>query len=115
MCGILLGLQPSAHINESFERVWERLKASNSARGEEILNSLFISTTKFSIVGPDAQECHTSCVAGSSGHDIDLRCFASELRLRGNSPVVQPHVEEGDVFCWNGEVSSQSTENCLGR
>ena len=56
--------------------------------------------------GPDAQDCRTNCVELSSDKSIELRCYASELRLRGNSAVVQPHVEDGDVFCWNGEVSN---------
>ncbi|KAI6136811.1 asparagine synthase-domain-containing protein [Pisolithus sp. B1] len=29
---------------------------------------------------------------------------ARELLLRGRAAVVQPHQQEGDVFCWNGEV-----------
>ncbi|KIY45371.1 hypothetical protein FISHEDRAFT_23907, partial [Fistulina hepatica ATCC 64428] len=35
-----------------------------------------------------------------------LDFFASELRLRGNQPIVQPHEspEHRDVLCWNGEV-----------
>jgi hypothetical protein len=36
---------------------------------------------------------------------IHLDFFASELCLRGDAPVAQPHVSEnGDVLCWNGEV-----------
>jgi hypothetical protein len=41
--------------------------------------------------------------AGEKGLLLDF--FASELRLRGDNPVVQPHVHNGDIFCWNGEVS----------
>lgn len=38
----------------------------------------------------------------SRGHILEF--YASELRLRGDAPIVQPHVEGGDVLCWNGEV-----------
>ncbi|EMD41682.1 hypothetical protein CERSUDRAFT_146870 [Gelatoporia subvermispora B] len=31
--------------------------------------------------------------------------FASELRLRGDSPIVQPHRDvHGNILCWNGEI-----------
>ena len=32
--------------------------------------------------------------------------YASELRLRGDEFITQPHTDEsGDILCWNGEVS----------
>jgi hypothetical protein len=35
---------------------------------------------------------------------------ASELRLRGKFPVVQPHRDvEGNVLCWNGEVRAEKS------
>ena len=34
-----------------------------------------------------------------------MNFFGSELQLRGSAPIVQPHTENGNVFCWNGEVS----------
>jgi hypothetical protein len=46
-------------------------------------------------VTPDADEKQTPLI---------LEFFASELRLRGQSSIVQPHEKEGDVLCWNGEV-----------
>ncbi|KAF8140062.1 asparagine synthase-domain-containing protein [Boletus edulis] len=46
--------------------------------------------------------------APCSSSEIPGRCilefYASELRLRGNIPIVQPHTESGDVLCWNGEI-----------
>ncbi|KDQ63848.1 hypothetical protein JAAARDRAFT_203227 [Jaapia argillacea MUCL 33604] len=38
--------------------------------------------------------------------EAHLVFFASELRLRGDKPIVQPHTvtPEGDVLCWNGEI-----------
>lgn len=51
-------------------------------------------------LGPDAQN---TVVLQEEGY-----CFsfdASELRLRGDSPVSQPHKDdEGNILCWNGEV-----------
>jgi hypothetical protein len=40
------------------------------------------------------------------GSGLVLDFFVSELRLRGDAPIVQPHEKDGNVFCWNGEVSS---------
>ncbi len=31
--------------------------------------------------------------------------YASELRLRGDAEVVQPHVKDQNILCWNGEVN----------
>ena len=57
--------------------------------------------------GPDAQDGINVNIETSDGGSLVVRFFGSELRLRGNKPVVQPHRDEvsGDVFCWNGEVS----------
>ncbi|KAG6845952.1 hypothetical protein H0H87_011000 [Tephrocybe sp. NHM501043] len=35
---------------------------------------------------------------------IALEFYASELRLRGDDPVEQPHQRGGNVLCWNGEI-----------
>lgn len=35
---------------------------------------------------------------------LDLVFCGSELRLRGDSPILQPHLRDGNVLCWNGEV-----------
>jgi hypothetical protein len=45
-------------------------------------------------------------VLGAHGKQtpLVLEFFASELRLRGQALIVQPHVMDGDVLCWNGEV-----------
>lgn len=40
---------------------------------------------------------------GASRHLL-LNFFASELCLRGDSEVVQPHVKDQNILCWNGEV-----------
>jgi hypothetical protein len=36
---------------------------------------------------------------------LELELHATELRLRGTSPVIQPHVKDGSILCWNGEVT----------
>jgi hypothetical protein len=68
-------------------------------------------------LGPDTQGCvHTRIESGleapvtdpSPAPAICVDFFASELRMRGDAPVQQPHEAEGDIFCWNGEVSTMS-------
>lgn len=58
--------------------------------------------------GPDAQRRLEldleSTNVNSSLAGVSLSFFASELLLRGDSMVVQPHHDDGHVFCWNGEV-----------
>ena len=53
--------------------------------------------------GPDAQDSYIVHIG-----NVELSFFSSELRLRGNHPVSQPHQNsEGYVLCWNGEVSNR--------
>ncbi|KAI5898694.1 uncharacterized protein SCHCODRAFT_02530840 [Schizophyllum commune H4-8] len=60
--------------------------------------------------GPDAQRTRKV-----RADHIDLSFFSSELRLRGEAPVVQPHEGEGNILCWNGEIfdglNISATEN----
>ena len=76
------------------------------------------------VSGPDAQNSHTllfpfysltPCSTRSNSGDISndtdaesrqvsITFYASELRLRGSSVIVQPHLKNGNVLCWNGEV-----------
>jgi len=57
--------------------------------------------------GPDAQRRHQTTLKSACDATVHLDFFASELCLRGDAPVAQPHVSEsGDVLCWNGEVWS---------
>ncbi|KIM84589.1 hypothetical protein PILCRDRAFT_6217 [Piloderma croceum F 1598] len=104
MCGIFFAARL---VNETYEvtpdngkdidyqKLTRRLQLANSARG------------------PDAQKtCHVfikHCGAHEDSGSFDnqgllLDFFASELRLRGKAPVVQPHEHAGDIFCWNGEI-----------
>ncbi|PAV22333.1 asparagine synthetase domain-containing 1 [Pyrrhoderma noxium] len=86
MCGILFCVQRQEDITPEFELLWSQLKESNSARG------------------PDAQDTYQTIIQSRNGAVLDVRLFASELRLRGDKPVVQPHKDENGVLCWNGEV-----------
>jgi hypothetical protein len=55
--------------------------------------------------GPDAQRRHQVTLKSDHDATVHLDFFASELRLRGDAPVAQPHIHQtGDVLCWNGEV-----------
>ncbi|KAL1667660.1 asparagine synthase-domain-containing protein [Schizophyllum commune] len=60
--------------------------------------------------GPDAQRTRKVRAEHS-----DLTFYSSELRLRGDAPVVQPHEGEGNILCWNGEIfnglNMSATEN----
>ena len=52
------------------------------------------------MTGPDAQdtiECDLE--------QLHLAFCASELRLRGDETITQPHTDaQGNILCWNGEV-----------
>ena len=63
-------------------------------------------------LGPDSRRCleavikNDSTEAEPSDGGLMLWFFASELLLRGDMMVVQPHHDEEleNLFCWNGEV-----------
>lgn len=62
------------------------------------MNSVFSPSDRSS--GPDAQETVVQNIG-----DVSMTFFASELRLRGDAYIAQPHRDEqGNVLCWNGEV-----------
>ncbi|TFK87953.1 hypothetical protein K466DRAFT_521683 [Polyporus arcularius HHB13444] len=85
MCGILFSLRstslddrPLDHYNSLFPK----LAGAIAARG------------------PDAQDTLHYNVA-----QLTVTFCASELRLRGETFVTQPHRDsEGNVLCWNGEI-----------
>ncbi|KAI0321107.1 asparagine synthase-domain-containing protein [Amylostereum chailletii] len=56
--------------------------------------------------GPDSQRIERLDIQNSSSRSFKLECFASELLLRGDRAIVQPHIhpETGDILCWNGEI-----------
>lgn len=103
MCGILFCLQQAAQgeSDAAWNDVFQRLQAANAARGQSRdspSEQYFLPFDRSS--GPDAQET----VVKNTG-DVSITFFASELRLRGDAYIAQPHRDEqGNVLCWNGEV-----------
>ncbi|KAL1921982.1 uncharacterized protein VTP21DRAFT_10624 [Calcarisporiella thermophila] len=80
MCGILLALHDAHSIPD-----WDTLKLANTKRG------------------PDFQKSHEVQLIGT--RQSCLSFFGCVLHLRGRDLKPQPIVgENGDVFCWNGEV-----------
>lgn len=57
-------------------------------------------------LGPDAQNsCQVKMTLDKESDSyLQLELHTSELLLRGTSPIVQPHVHDGNILCWNGEV-----------
>ncbi|KAF8807600.1 hypothetical protein BYT27DRAFT_7233106 [Phlegmacium glaucopus] len=112
MCGILVSARAISGVHgeeETFEKRRIELEEMNSAR--VALPS-----------GPDAQSNHavdlsfsfdssTPCSnnsdipnEGDAQSKLRIAFYASELRLRGTSSIVQPHLKNGNVLCWNGEI-----------
>ncbi|KAJ7462632.1 asparagine synthase-domain-containing protein [Mycena galericulata] len=88
MCGVFLCARHLQNDSSSLLELCQRLKHANGARG------------------PDSQDTRRVLVTDSDGlhHAVVLDLFASELRLRGNHPIVQPHEQNNNIFCWNGEI-----------
>ncbi|KAI9057153.1 hypothetical protein FKP32DRAFT_1638527 [Trametes sanguinea] len=82
MCGILFSIAAAQTSCGCLHEVFPKLQAAIAARG------------------PDAQQTLRIDV-----ERIQLQFCASELRLRGDSFVQQPHIDAGgNILCWNGEV-----------
>ncbi|KII93359.1 hypothetical protein PLICRDRAFT_35559 [Plicaturopsis crispa FD-325 SS-3] len=95
MCGIFFCARHHSDAATSFDDLAAKLRTANTARG------------------PDAQRTHRIAISGenvlesagtSDGPPLSLEFFASELKLRGDAPVVQPHTQDGNVLCFNGEI-----------
>ncbi|KAJ3990490.1 asparagine synthase-domain-containing protein [Lentinula detonsa] len=82
MCGIFVQITQTDELSHRHpEELSQRLREANATR-------------------PDARK--SCCISLSR---VFLELFSSELRLRGNSPVIQPHQNEtGAILCWNGEI-----------
>lgn len=64
--------------------------------------------------GPDAQNEYQFSIPELTPPALSTFLFvASELRLRGKDLVQQPHLKNGNVLCWNGEVSVSSTRDLV--
>jgi len=115
MCGIFVSAICSKNseggADSAFQHICSKLRNVNALRGTFGSGSFIIHQNFEFFLGPDAQ---TSCWLKSSIEKqsgplysdvhLHLELHASELRLRGNSPVVQPHMKDGNILCWNGEV-----------
>jgi hypothetical protein len=112
MCGIYFSARKRGSTSqlgdhESFDSLSEVLRQANALRGLSQFKGIdiasYISETGVCLpLGPDAHKSHILHIEDQSV--LDLEFFSSELRLRGDEPIVQPHTHDGDVLCWNGEV-----------
>lgn len=122
MCGIFFSAifsRPNdcelvAHDQDVFSTMSLELRKINTARG----GYFWYIATEYSVhshpyqLGPDAQKMHKMSLASSLeakngvSRILDLEFYASELRLRGQFPVVQPHIRGENILCWNGEARS---------
>ncbi|PPQ85730.1 hypothetical protein CVT25_003108 [Psilocybe cyanescens] len=107
MCGIFLSIKFShAHVSiekeADFATMATELEKMNADRGPDAQSSHCLSFHDvFSDPAVNNQHCNWK---------LSAKFYASELRLRGQTPVVQPHVRGMNVLCWNGEVSSKEND-----
>jgi asparagine synthetase B (glutamine-hydrolysing) len=100
MCGIFCSLRTTykqeniSADEDAFRIISDKLKRANAARGPDARHATSIGFPTRSAA------CSSSEIP--TGHILEF--YASELRLRGVAPIVQPHMGSGDVLCWNGEV-----------
>ncbi|KAJ3736991.1 asparagine synthase-domain-containing protein [Lentinula guzmanii] len=89
MCGIFAQVTQTDDFSHRHpEELSQRLREANATRG------------------PDARK--SCCISLSR---VFLELFSSELRLRGNSPVIQPHQNDsGAILSWNGEVRADEND-----
>ncbi|KAF9535815.1 asparagine synthase-domain-containing protein [Crepidotus variabilis] len=100
MCGIFVSACISSDKSScaQLEEIQAVLKDQNAQRGPDAQN-----TVNFSIpLDKSAKE--TLLVSGSKERELVLQFYGSELRLRGSRQVIQPHLRDGDILCWNGEI-----------
>ncbi|CAA7266634.1 unnamed protein product [Cyclocybe aegerita] len=102
MCGIFVSARvvPSVDVKEEeiFSTLSRELRHVNAARGPDAQRNHVLSFV-----------CPGSNPPGSKPDQSDAATlkadfYASELRLRGDSPIVQPHVKGENALCWNGEI-----------
>ncbi|KAG2023253.1 asparagine synthase [Coprinopsis cinerea AmutBmut pab1-1] len=107
MCGIFVsirrearGYQPDVLDAASFAALSEDLREANSYRGPDYQQTLSIEVPTRRIDKSDESEAESLSPPGHVRADF----YGSELRLRGNCDVQQPHQRDGNMLCWNGEV-----------
>ncbi|KDR85200.1 hypothetical protein GALMADRAFT_233883 [Galerina marginata CBS 339.88] len=104
MCGIFVSATFSdpdgniGHESKDFSALRLKLQKMNADRGPDAQNFysllLDIATPTYPLA-LDAGECLSRLSVGF---------YASELRLRGEFPIVQPHIRGKNILCWNGEI-----------
>ncbi|KAI6132651.1 asparagine synthase-domain-containing protein [Pisolithus croceorrhizus] len=104
MCGIYCSIRVSSADAtgqcvdaEVFGALSEQLRTVNGVRGPDAQT---LCTLRLPVSYPPRNPSKEQARSG----ELRIEFFASELLLRGRDAVVQPHQQEGDVFCWNGEV-----------
>ncbi|KAL4069483.1 asparagine synthase-domain-containing protein [Scleroderma citrinum] len=105
MCGIYCSVRvgnadtvSNQHVElDAFRALSEQLRGANAARGPDAQRSY---TLRLTTLGPPLSPPKSEV----RGAEVEVEFFASELCLRGRTPIIQPHRQEGDVFCWNGEI-----------
>ncbi|RDB28658.1 Asparagine synthetase domain-containing protein 1 [Hypsizygus marmoreus] len=104
MCGIFFSLREADDGNDidiDFNKLSKTLQDANAARGPDS-QSLF--RTLIAFAEPSNDTSPSSLPKSDHCRPLSLEFFASELRLRGDRPVLQPHNKSGDILCWNGEI-----------
>ncbi|KAF8973774.1 asparagine synthase-domain-containing protein [Flammula alnicola] len=111
MCGIFVSVRfstpgnASLDVDQEFTSLSLELQRVNAARGPDAQNTHALSLLSSP---PPALSISSDSASFISSEDVsrslDAVFYASELRLRGDSPIVQPHVRNGNVLCWNGEI-----------
>ncbi|KAF7972688.1 hypothetical protein HWV62_17250 [Athelia sp. TMB] len=103
MCGIVVSayfsgdaVLPDEAVTENYTDLLAGLYEATAARGPDAQNVFKVHVQSESL----PRDSHA--LNGTNGLCLDL--YASELRLRGDLPVVQPHQVGSNVLCWNGEI-----------
>ncbi|KIK04283.1 hypothetical protein K443DRAFT_93427 [Laccaria amethystina LaAM-08-1] len=103
MCGIFFSIHADNNScsDSRFLSICHALKRNNADRGPDAQGNhrIHITTSTPISQGISHQIDHNY---GRVRFEVDF--YASELRLRGESPIFQPHVQRGNILCWNGEI-----------
>ncbi|KAF9480031.1 hypothetical protein BDN70DRAFT_912901 [Pholiota conissans] len=104
MCGIHVSAKFSpSQIDVNFASMQLALQRVNAARGPDAQNEYVLSLSA-PLTTPQELEAASLSSGNALSRTLDVTFYASELRLRGDNPIVQPHIREGNVLCWNGEI-----------
>ncbi|KAF8898510.1 asparagine synthase-domain-containing protein [Infundibulicybe gibba] len=103
MCGILFSIQRGSTIQNPLNTIQlsTNLREAISKRGPDAQKAYQIQLNHDSDTHSWAP---TSGAPGNQHENLVLDFFVSELQLRGGDRVVQPHEQDGDILCWNGEI-----------